>query len=234
MVQLAGSVWGGGPGKLGYAQSWNGTENALKLMGPQFHNRLLILDEATAAGKSKQQRAENIFNVVHRISLGRTKSRMDGTVSLPFDTIALSSSNDSLSSYIAESAQASAAADVRLFSIPLPDRETGFFESVPADFESISDALGHIRLVSNQHYGVLSEAFIRRTLKAANSDWEGFLRYLKARFNQFLEKAWADQKSELEMRRAKPFALAYAAGCMAKNFGLLKNGRVGKFPPTAC
>ena len=227
---LAGSVWGGSAQKLGYANAWNATPNAIEELLPCFNNGLLILDEATLAGQSAQARGEAIFNTIHRISLGKPRRRYGETERAPWSLMALSSSNASLSSFMDYGEYEARAADVRLLSFDCAHSRFGYLhpQSTDDETESPGDSL---RSVVTLNHGHVARRFIRYIAGQLAADNDRFKQRLKTYMNRFLDHVRVDRSDETAMRRAKPFALAYACSVFARRAKIIKReewSNVGK------
>lgn len=228
MTLVTGSVWGGGDSKLGYAMSWNKTENRLEEVCAQNNNTLLIFDETTLAGRNATQRSEAILQVLHRISIGVEKDRMNQAADpREFSVIVFSTSNENLQNILQESPQVQRAAEVRLLSIPIPDRVTDIFDRLPDGFADIQEVYRELISTCRSNYGHLGRAFIRRVLRANARDHGKLIRSIRLKMDVFLTAAEAT--SGTAYRTAKPFALAYAAGVMAKSWGIFDSQEWGSF-----
>jgi hypothetical protein len=221
---IAGSIWGGDPSsKLGYARSWNATANKIEEFCKEYNNSLLVLDEATLAGTTPSERGAAILNVLHRLSSGETKGRMGQQDMQRFELIALSNSNEPLLSLIKESSNVEAAGEVRLIAIECPTRKTGYFDSIPHGHNSVEAAMKGLRKVCNENHGILAKRMIKAVLKWSERDHDELIRAIGDNMLSFLMRCgispeFADQKV---LRRAKPFALAYATAEVAFKAGVL-------------
>ncbi len=222
---IAGSIWGGDPSsKLGYARSWNATANKIEEFCKEYNNSLLVLDEATLAGTTPSERGAAILNVLHRLSSGETKGRMGQQEMQRFELIALSNSNEPLLSLIKESSNVEAAGEVRLIAIECPTRKTGYFDSVPHGHGSVEAAMRGLRKVCNENYGLLAKKMIKAVLRLSERDHDELIKAIGDSMLLFLMRCGvhpesADQKV---LRRAKPFALAYATAEVAFKAGVLQ------------
>lgn len=225
---VAGSVWGGSSEPLGFADPWNLTPAKAEQIFRDQNNALVVLDEATAAGGSSKERGHLIANVAHRLASGRVRGRMD-TSSEAFSAMVLSNSNESLMSILDYAPDVKAALEVRLVTIEVPSRDTGVFETVPEGYSTVGEAMENVFKLTAEHRGKLAKRFVRRVLRWNRRDPEGFLRTLRGAVDQFMARVGLDSpKADLvEVRRAKPFALAYAAAVLSFKMGVLKSKRWG-------
>lgn len=222
---IAGSIWGGDPSsKLGYARSWNATANKIEEFCKEYNNSLLVLDEATLAGSTPSERGAAILNVMHRLSSGETKGRMGQQEMERFELVALSNSNEPLLSLIKESANVEAAGEVRLIAIECPARKLGYFDKMPEGQRSVEAAMKGLRKVCNENYGLLAKRMIKAVLRWSERDHDELIKAIGDKMVSFLMSCdihpeFADQKV---LRRAKPFALAYATAEVAFAAGVLQ------------
>lgn len=225
---VAGSVWGGSSEPLGFADPWNLTAAKAEQIFRDQNNALVVLDEATAAGGSSKERGHLIANVAHRLASGKVRGRMD-SASEPFSAMVLSSSNESLMSILDYAPEVKAALEVRLVTIEVPSRDTGVFEAVPEGYATVSEAMEDVFKLTAQHRGKLAKRFVRKVLRWNRRDHDGFLRALRVAIDEFMAGVGLDspEADPAEARRAKPFALSYAAAVLAFKMGVLNKKRWG-------
>jgi Superfamily II helicase and inactivated derivatives len=225
---LAGSVWGGTQETLGFADSWNITPASAEEAFIRHQNGLLVLDEATMAASSEKERGNVIGNVVHRLTAGKKRGRK-GEVSAHFQLMALSNSNQSLASILDAAPEVKAALEVRLITLQVPKRETGPFEFVPRGFDSVHQAMGLVFATVNEHRGLLARRFIRDVLAWSRRDHESLIRFIRTQVERFISDIGLGSGADAaELRRAKPFALTYAAAAVAFKAETLRRKRWGK------
>lgn len=227
---IAGSIWGGdSSSKLGYARSWNATANKIEEFCKEYNNSLLVLDEATLAGTTPSERGAAILNVLHRLSSGETKGRMGQQEMQRFELMALSNSNEPLLSLIKESSNVEAAGEVRLIAIECPTRKTGYFDSVPHGHNSVEAAMKGLRKVCNENYGLLAKRMIKAVLRWSERDHDELIRAIGDSMLSFLMRCgvFPESVDQKILRRAKPFALAYATAEVAFKAGVLQKGLWG-------
>jgi hypothetical protein len=229
-IGLGGGVWGAFKGsKLGYFNSWNGTVNALEESMKNFNNALLGLDEATAISGSQTARAEAISNFVHRFSLELPKKRLGEPDQLPVHSIAISTSNQGLVEICKESPDVVKALLSRLTTIKVPERKTKIFERYPMGFSNFGKASAQFYVIGQQNCGHVARNMIAKTLKHLAKNPQNFQLRIGKLMRSIMDDAHFDEMASTEQRQFKVFALAYAAGFLAKDWAVLNNKYFGKF-----
>lgn len=225
---VAGSVWGGSSEPLGFADPWNLTPAKAEQIFRDQNNALVVLDEATAAGGSAKDRGHLIANVAHRLASGRIRGRMD-SASEAFSAMVLSNSNEPLMSILDYAPEVKAALEVRLVTIEVPSRDTGVFEAVPEGYTTVTEAMEDVFKLTAEHRGKLAKHFVRKVLQWNRRDHQGFLRAVRGAVDEFMAGVGLDspEADPVEARRAKPFALSYAAAVLAFKMSVLDKKRWG-------
>ncbi len=231
-IGLAGAVWGGNPdpnSKTGFFDTWNSTPNRIEERLINLNNTLMGLDEATAISGNAKQRAELIGNLVHRLSLGQTKQRMGDSSAQSFRLVTISTSNQSLSSICEESPSIVEALETRIVTVNIPDRSTKIFDFLPRGFRDIDKARSKFYVVGCKHFGHIAPKMIAKTLKKYGEDPDELQKRIGKLMRSFMKYAGFDSFDSMTKRRFTPFALAYAAGVLAKEWKVLDQKLFGKF-----
>lgn len=225
---LCGSIWGNVNTNTGYARSWNMSDQNIEVLLREYNGHLLVLDEATLADTNEGKRAEKILNTVHRLSSGQGRGRPGEIVDVHSATI-FSNSNQPIRSILPATDDVHRALEVRLISIRLPVRDTGFFDTIPEGFGSVREAMQQVFNVTRENHGLLARRFIRAVLALSRSDHEGLIETVGTSIAQFQEKVGIDvaTSDNITYRRVQPFALAYATAVIAFKTGTLKKRRWG-------
>lgn len=225
---VAGSVWGGSSEPLGFADSWNLTPAKAEEIFRDQNYALVVFDEAASAGGSEKDRGQIIGNVVHRLSAGKERGRM-GEMSDYYNVMALSNSNESLTSILASAPEVKTALEVRLITLRVPTRETGTFEFVPYGYETVDKAMEDVFKLTEGHRGKLAKRFIADILSWSSRDHEELSSTIRAAVDDFMSRVGLQRANAdpVEVRRAKPFALAYASAVLAFRAGTLQKKRWG-------
>ncbi|MBX4918355.1 DUF927 domain-containing protein [Rhizobium bangladeshense] len=224
---LAGTVWGEGHSREGYARSWNMSDQAIEDLFVAFNDHLLILDEATLAHTHEKARADKILNAVHRLSSGQGRTRT-GAVAEGHSVTMLSNSNQPMRSILSVTAteEVLRALEVRLISFQLGNRKTGFFHSLPSGYSSVDSAMNKLFATTKDNFGLLARRYILNVLTRAQQDSDALIRDIEKSIAKFMRGIILTDA--VSHRRAQPFALAYAAAVIAFDTGTLKKEHWGK------
>jgi hypothetical protein len=224
---VGGSVWGGG-GASGFVETWLLTANALDLLAAAHCDGFLLLDEAGLASQSKPSDAANlILNAVYRLTSEEEKIRFTdvgpgGTWRLLF----IGTSELTLDQLAVQAGQpVKPGQRVRFPDIVFNGgKGMGVFEELhsaatPQQFaEMLKDA-------ALQHYGTPGIAFLKKLTKELGEDPDGLKTWLECRMEFYRKKAGISGWDGPQARVARRFALVYAAGCLAQEYGILPWGR---------
>lgn len=220
LLQLAGSVWGGG-GRDGFCRSWRMTDNGGEGLAADHNDTLLVLDEL---GQADAERIEEIF---YMLANGRGKSRATKTGSLQqaaaWRLMALSSGEVSAASQVQGNRRGArkrvpAGVAIRMIDIPIQLDSEGrrSFES-PADatderifVESLSD-------MAQKHYGHAGPEFLQHLV----SHRETMLQQVESLRSQYLAELTPEEDDAQVVRVARRFALVAAAGEIARQCDVL-------------
>lgn len=227
--RLAGSIWGKPDQLGGYAHRWNMSNQKIEEFFRDHDNHLLILDEATLAGENPKKRGDAILNVVHRLSSGESRAVTGAAISGHSLTM-LSNSNEPMRTILGASEDVIEALEARLISFKLPQRETGFFDSVPEGFSSIGNAMQPVFAAMQANHGLLARKLILEVLRRVNNDYDGLVEMIRRAVRKFMQAAGqteADMTS-LPYRRIQAFALGYATAVVAFKTGTLRKNRWGR------
>lgn len=226
LLNFMGSLRGGAPQSgLGFQASFRVTSNGLEKLIPSANDSLLLLDDIRSIPGSDRVRAELLRDTLYFISGGKEKLRHTATQApLSFRTVAATADNFSLGAIMAQGGlQNDPSMAVRLIQIPLSS-SLGVLDSAP-DKVSPSKYIERIERLSFQNYGYPLDVFLKRLLADLDTDREGFLKALRSRLERARKRLQGGSGSGAESRVSKYFALAYAAGCLAIEYGILPISR---------
>lgn len=211
-LNVSASVWGK-PKK--YIRLWRSTANALEGLASVHNDGLLILDEISQL--DPKQAGESAYLLAN--GQGKNRANKSGFAKKPsaWSLFFLSSGEESLSSLIAKGGQkATAGQEIRFADIEADAlSDMGLFENIHEYPHPAAFAMG-IKQVSNQYYGAVGLEWIKKIVK--NQDRiKGYLLKVMA---HFIDSMTHHQHSGQIKRVARRFALVYAAGKLATQFGL--------------
>ncbi len=229
LLRAAGSVWGRhtDPGlaiSVGFGSTWNATLHDIEGEAYAVNNTLLVLDESRAATTNQRQLAERVADAVMRWERGVQKGTMLVTARRRSWWVPLLSSSNIRLFKLAEKVPdvtIDAALLSRLIDIPLPAGGFGAFENLHGEADAASLAVRIIR-ITETNFGSPSRRFLRKLVEWRHRDEAGLKRWLRARVDQYLEKAKSIVSSRAAIARVNgKFSTIYAAGCLAIEFGAL-------------
>ncbi|MFA7263012.1 MAG: DUF927 domain-containing protein [Caulobacter sp.] len=232
LQQLVSSVWAG-PGTSSDAkfwETWLATAEGLETVGERHRDCLLVLDEATLfeGAATKAARAKAVQNIVFRLGEGAGKARFGGERPEVSQLIYLSSSNEPIASVLGGGHGASAdAAEDRLLTLPA-DAGSGFgvYSTLPDGVVSGSAFASQLTHAVDGQYGTAIRAFLAKLVQRRSDDQEGLTKELEGHMAHFRKRAQIDPNDGSMVRVANSFGVAYAAGRLAKGWGILpKNWR---------
>jgi hypothetical protein len=228
------SIFGSGEGHgKGYSRGWNLTETGVEELGFGHCDLPLILDEIKLLDSNPKAAAQRASKVIYALTAGTGKERSGRyTGQVPADlnqyrVLILSSGEDSLAelSRIGGALRLDGEA-VRLIDVPVPNRATGIFDRLPKG-SSGADS-GPLVLALEQdcvrYYGTAGQVYISELVREIRRDRAGLQARLDNRMEKFLTKSGVDQANGYAVRFAKRFALAYAAGLLAIDYGVVPSG----------
>lgn len=202
---------------------WDMTEKAFEELAELHNDSILILDELKTIDSDPEKAAQKAMARVYKISSGKGRSRSvnyQSSVSR-WNLVILSTGEVSLNENAQQGGGERYAGEmVRLVDVPAIV-EDGIFWQLPKDIkpQAITERLKSLGL--SKQFGVARHAFLQQALKHIRT---GRLQEkLKEYMEDFLdmdEVAVHCENSQYQ-RIAKRFALAYAAGRVAKKFGVI-------------
>lgn len=214
---LAASVWGD-PDQ--FVRKWNTTENSLEVLAALNSHTLLALDETAALGGG----TDVLLRGVMRLVAGKEKHRLSGGLELDkWYTVLLTSSEKGLAELAAhDGADLRPGHGVRLVDVPAEgDRPGTIFDVLP---KGLKDVRFYEQLdgAARRHFGVAGDKCATYlTDDLAKNGRKDVVAWLDARRRSFLDNLRPQPVSGAEHRVASHFALIYAAGRLASDYGIL-------------
>lgn len=204
--------------------SMNSTANAIDQLMCDFRDHTLILEEwnmfaLQGGGRAGQQAASLAFSLGDGVS----KRRLNGPVTERSRLIWLTSSNRPFPELVGSLQRdtANAAMD-RMITLTIgDDRSCGIFDDRFADPGDVGTLAAQLIQAAHEQHGLAMVEYLKQ-LTTAHAEFELDLRaYIKRRQKRFVTKVKDIAPASMNARVAEAFGLVFAAGELAKRFGVL-------------
>ena len=220
LLQIAGSVWGGG-GVTGYLKSWRTTANALEQVARMHNDVLLCLDEIGQVDEKQ------IGQIVYMLSNQSGKGRMKASGELrnlhEWRVLFLSSGEISLEEAILQtSRKIKAGQEVRFIDIPA-DAGKGFgcWDYMPED-QSPAEFTKSLKDSTDEYYGLAGREFIR--LIQRDHIIDNRAAFLRQEITQLADRFRPPNAAEQVQRVLRHFIEVGRCGELAVELGVLPLG----------
>jgi putative DNA primase/helicase len=221
---VAGSVWGcriGSGSQLGFLATWATTPEGVERYGWAHNHSFFPLDESRLAGNDREM-GKLISTFIMRLAEGAGKNRLVQVgAGSDWLTVYLGSSNLSLiEMFFAAGLTFDDAYRVRFPDI-VADAGCGYgaFENIHG-FSNAADFAKELRARARKYFGTASEQYLERLTKDHHhrGDW------LRAGLQRQMERyrAMAPAGSVVDDRITDHFAVVYAAGMLARHYGVVR------------
>jgi putative DNA primase/helicase len=230
-LQLAAAtIFGSGERDGGYTRKWNATASAVDECALGHSDHLLNLDEMQLLGGGPKIIAQRASETAYSIASGTPKSRsahfspLVPTELQRYRTLLLSSGEISVTEHArADGTQRLAGEEARLIDVPVPARPAGIFDRLPRRKPTLTSGLlaEKLREAAAQTYGTAGRAYVEALVADCGADERALRKRLSLGCQRFLHKARVDMDDAYAVRFAKRFALAYAAGLLAIDYGIV-------------
>jgi putative DNA primase/helicase len=209
LLSMAASVWGK---PADYSKTWRATDNALEGIARAYADTLLPLDEIA------QCEPRIIDQAVYLLGNSKAKSRATDTGGLrkaaSWRLLFLSAGEVTLQQHLASvGKQGFAGLEMRLLSLPLPDR--GLFDELHglADGAALSN---QIKAITGKHYGSAGRAFLHALVQHKS----GLAAEIRSTQDAFISQLVPGGAHGQVSRAAARFALAGIGGELATRWGV--------------
>ena len=227
---LASTVYGGPE----YLCSWDITEAGVEEVAVGRNDALLPLNELRLLSTDPVLASQKASKLIYMIAEGKGKHRAKSYQSNvnTWATVVLSSGELSLADH-AESGKMKRLKGecVRVIDL-FADSQSGFgiFDRLPKEFPLAPEFSEHIQAQSQVYYGSALLPYVEGLLKWENGKAGSVKRRIVKHSNSFIENCVVDNTKGQEMRIIKRFAVAYAAGAIAIELGVLdfSNSQIGQ------
>lgn len=224
LAVLAASVWAGDPtSDAGGGENWNSTAGGLAILKACHSDTLLMLDEANLAGTNTRNQSELIKGAIFTLAAkgGRTRYT-DATAAPNIHTALLSTSNEPFNRIVQASRHVADAMRTRMITIEIGhDHSNGVLDHVPKGYNDTQSAMSHLRDACDHHYGHAGRRFLKHLVKTAASDEAGLKARIQKLMEKFLKELASSNSDQPSARVRQVFAITYAAGFLAREWGCL-------------
>jgi Domain of unknown function (DUF927) len=220
LLSLCCSVSSGDPNSdIGGAELWDRTIATIDIEKLAHADGTLGLDEGNLAGTDSRDQREVIKKAIFKLaSTGNRKRYTDKSTVANVRLATLSTSNLPLSELIRAHKAVMGALHSRMCTIRVPeDSPHGVLASVPNGFRHSQDAMEALRANLDLNYGWPLRAFVEHLVKAAAQDEAG----LRARIEKLMDHFEKELGRHGSARVKKTFAITFAAGVLARKWGIL-------------
>jgi putative DNA primase/helicase len=210
-----------------FATDWNGTALGIEETSPLFNDLVWSIDDLSKFKGTNRELAAVIQAVSYGVTAGRSRRRSviaPSPLGQDWCTLIISSGEESLSAVAARAGRPRKGGEgVRMADIDAgAGRGWGVFERLPKGRNSLAEALTAIRQGLSENHGEAGARFVELLAIDLERDREGVLEKLHERMVYWRRKAGLDGSSPApQLRHARLFELAYAAGRLATNYGIL-------------
>jgi putative DNA primase/helicase len=230
----AATIFGSGEGRgNGYSRTWETTDTAVEERGCGHCDLPFILDEIQTLDSNPKAAAQRASKIIYSLASGTWKARsgrytgqLAGDLN-QYRTLVLSSGEDSLAEHSrVGGARRQDGEAVRLIDVPVPKRATGIFDRLPKGSSGVDSGILASALERDcvLYYGTAGRVYISKLVRQVRRDRAGLAARLDSRMEEFLTKSRVDRTNGYAVRFARRFALAYAAGLLAIDYGVVPSG----------
>jgi putative DNA primase/helicase len=229
-LQAATSVLG--PATRRDLYTWNSTAVGLEEVAAGHCDCVLCLDEIAQVQSGARETAKKVRDAAFMLAGGRGRLRSTiygqklGVRDLTWNLMLLSTGEKAIFELASEADVARLKGEeVRLIDVPaIADDQLGIYEALPAEFVTPARLSDGIAAACASDHGVAFPEFIRQV----SAQIETITSSIRTKMDQFA-KASGVPEDGWERRFASRFALAFAAGVIAADFGIVpwKAGLIG-------
>ena len=207
-----------------YSITMNTTMNGLEQIMRDHRDHLIILDETNLffGEASKAARAGAFQTLAFKLGSGSEKERYNTPSEGDGHRFGfLISSNEPLSDLIGENSDSAKAASDRILTIPVPtERPHGVFDQIPSGISG-SQFASKLVAAAEENHGFAIERYLENLTKERRADEPALRAKIDKRMELFREESGVDRNDGSAVRVADAFGLVYAAGMLAKEYGVL-------------
>ncbi|WP_172592437.1 DUF927 domain-containing protein [Nitrosomonas supralitoralis] len=207
-------------------QSWNQTDTGVEELAYGYNDGFITFDEIKTIDPNDKEAIKKLSAIIYRLCSGieRNRSRKYKPDQDRWRTSIMSTGEVSLAMHAEKAgSRRMEGEEVRVIDVPADaGNAMGIFESLPEEFTDSSTYAQYLDEQSQLFYGTPQAAFLEELI--ANLSAENPETPVKVQLIEWMElfrkKCGVDPKSGIEVRFTNRFALAYAAGCLAVDYGI--------------
>lgn len=205
-------------------ESWSATDTRIEELAAAHNDRTLTLDESGKLDSDPVKAARRAGLIIYMLTFGKDKCRSKNYTQtrLTWRVICLSTGERSLIETASDAGvQKMLGEEVRLVDVPADAGfSKGIYDTLPINFDAANYA--H-QLAENykENYGTAETAFLTALTSDLNNDSDQVRAKIKESIDEFFEYNKITTSKGFEVRLAKRFALAYAGGKLAADYGIL-------------
>lgn len=223
MASVLGGVANDEEGK--YWIAFDSTLDGLEMEMEQHHGLPMIIDEANLfyAHEQGRSRGTKLKAVAFRLAQGHDKRRFLSRKPRSHRFVYVTSSNESLANMMSgEASGVSGAATDRLMTLNIGEqRQYGVFDTVPERYCGAEAYAKSLDQAARENHGYAIRAFLTQLVTDRAEDEKALRHLISEDMERFRERARVGHDDGSVGRVADAFALAYAAGQMAKRYRVL-------------
>ena len=209
--------------------SWDMSEPGLRDYMAGHNDSLVTLDELKHLDDNAVKAAQKATKMIYKIASGQGKQLSTGYQAasqqkgICWRVVLLSTGELSLTEHAHEgNAKRMHGEEVRLIDVPADaGKGLGIFESLPDDINTPHELAKLIDERTNLYYGTAYIKFLDKLTKQLSKNKRKFVKKTRSKMNYFLKKHNVDFNEGFQVRFAERFALSYAAGSLAVEYGIL-------------
>jgi putative DNA primase/helicase len=223
MCSVAGGI-GGGSSENHYYRNFHTTLNGLEPTMARHADLPLCLEEANlfAVGGSSRALSNKLKDAVFVLGSGASKDRFGSPTPATVRTVYFLTTNDSFAEVVGTDSESARAGQDRLLTIPLgEDRPHSWLDSVPDGYADAGEFVGQLVSAAARNHGHALPLFLRGLVNDLAADEAGLKEQIGRYVGDFRRRANIDPTEGSPKRVAEAFGLVYAAGELARRYGVL-------------
>lgn len=180
-------------------------------------------DEVNLLAHNTREQGDRVYDLAFMVSHGVEKERYNDPARARVQQSFMATSNTSLARLLDGQDKSNAEAVLaRFLTIPAEaGAGLGVFDRLPDGFEDSRAAVDALKDAMIEHHGTAADAFLAKLALARRTDEAALKTRLEKHRARFLRRCRVDPADRAGLRRAKSFAMIYAAARIAKRWKIL-------------